>query len=66
MKCNLEIFFPDERIKEEMINDIENWKKLVQNKRKALELYNILIHLINGNTVTIPKNCFNQTFCSTK
>lgn len=53
--------FPDNEIKQEMINDIKKWARLVKNRPKALESYNTLIQLINGNTVTIPKNCFNQT-----
>lgn len=56
-----DFIFPDKNIKQEMINDIKKWEILVKNKPKALESYELLIQLIEGNTVDIPEECFYQT-----
>lgn len=56
-----DFIFPDKNIKQEMINDIKKWEILVKNKPKALESYQLLIQLIEGNTIDIPEECFYQT-----
>ena len=55
-----DFIFPDEKIKKEMINDIQKWSKYIKNRPKALESYKTLLELINGSTKEVSNNCFHQ------
>lgn len=60
-KQHWDFIFPDENIKKEIINNIKKWELLVKNKPKALQSFELLVELIEGNTTDIPETCFYHT-----